>query len=166
MTTSTVVSDAPDHIREIWNQVELIKKLSDRVIGIGPRGIGIDGFLAFIPGANLVYGLGAGGLLVAHAVRAEASGGTIARMLAYLAIDNATDAVPILGWAADALFPGHMMAANALQKDIEKRYGPMRDPKQKKRWWSREAVQAEPAAAADEPRKVGESSAVPGARRR
>jgi hypothetical protein len=96
--------------------------------------------------------------LVAHAVRAEASGATIARMLAYLAIDNATDAVPILGWAADALFPGHMMAANALQKDIEKRYGPMREPKQKKRWWSREAIPVEPVSS--EPRKVGESSAA------
>ena len=163
MTSSTVVSDAPDHIREIWNQVELIKKLSDRVVGIGPWGIGLDGMLAFIPGANLVYGLGAGGLLIANAIRAEASGGTIARMVAYLAIDNATDAVPILGWAADALFPGHMMAANALQKDIEKRYGPMREPK--KRWWGRAPVAVEPVPQGH-PRKVGESSAITDRRRR
>jgi hypothetical protein len=54
------------------------------------------------------------------------------------------------------------MAANALQKDIEKRYGPMREPK--KRWWSREPVPVQ--SGNREPRKVGESSAVTGPRRR
>jgi hypothetical protein len=32
--------------------------------------------------------------------------------------------VPIVGWAMDTLFRGHLMAANALQKDIEARFGP------------------------------------------
>jgi hypothetical protein len=149
MTTTEVITDVPEHIREIWNQTELIKRLSDGLVRIGPWGLGVDGLLAFIPGANLIYGLGAGGFLLTLAVRAEASKGTIAKMAVYLAIDNATDAVPILGWAADALFPGHLMAAGALQKDIERRYGPMREPK--KRWWA-------PAAG---PRKVGQSTAVP-----
>jgi hypothetical protein len=149
MTTTEVITDVPEHIREIWNQTELIKRLSDGLVRIGPWGLGVDGLLAFIPGANLIYGLGAGGFLITLAVRAEASKGTIARMVAYLAIDNATDMVPILGWAADALFPGHLMAAGALQKDIERRYGPMREAK--KRWWAPNSG----------PRKVGESSAVP-----
>jgi hypothetical protein len=138
---------APDHIREIWNQAELIKKLSDRIVSVGPFGIGLDGLLAFVPGANLIYGLSAGALLMVHAVRAEASVPTIARMAGYLAVDNLTDAVPFIGWAADALFPGHLMAAKALQKDIEKRFGPMA-ASGAPRWWSRE------------PRKVGEGSAV------
>ena len=137
MTVQTVNEDRPDpvpaHIREIWNQAELVKKLSDGLIRIGPWGLGLDGLLAFLPGANLVYGLGAGGVLVWLGFKADASPGTLARMITYLAIDNATDAIPILGWAADALFTGHKMAANALQKDIEKRYGPMREPKT--RWW-------------------------------
>ncbi|HET9161728.1 MAG TPA: DUF4112 domain-containing protein [Caulobacteraceae bacterium] len=150
MTVQTVIeatSDhVPAHIREIWNQAELVKKLSDGLIRIGPWGLGLDGLLAFLPGANLVYGLGAGGVLVYLAIRAEASKGTIARMVAYLALDNATDAIPILGWAADALFTGHKMAANALQKDIERRYGPMREPK--RRWWD------------VGPKKVGQGSAA------
>lgn len=45
-------------------------------------------------------------------------------MIAYLAADTATSSVPLAGWAIDALFPGHLMAANALQKDIEARHGP------------------------------------------
>jgi hypothetical protein len=133
MTVQTVTEDVPAHIREIWNQAELVKKLSDGLIRIGPWGLGLDGLLAFLPGANLVYGLGAGGVLVWLAIKADCSKGTIGKMVAYLAIDNATDAIPILGWAADALFTGHKMAANALQKDIERRYGPMREAK--RRWW-------------------------------
>jgi hypothetical protein len=146
MTASTVARDVPLHIREIYNQAELVKKLSDGLIRIGPWGLGLDGLLAFLPGANLVYGLGAGGVLIWLAIKAQASAATIARMVAYLAIDNATDAIPILGWAADALFTGHKFAANALQKDIERRYGPLAD--RKKHWWS------------TGPRKVGQGSAV------
>lgn len=44
-------------------------------------------------------------------------------MAAYLAADNLSDTVPVLGWAVDTLFPGHLMAAKALQKDIESRHG-------------------------------------------
>ena len=127
------MADIPDHIRHIWNQAELIKKLSDRVVGLGPFGIGMDGLLAFIPGANLIYGVGAGGLLIAHAFRAEAEAGTIAKMVAYLAFDNLSDLIPIpfAGSVIDALFPGHLLAAKALQHDIEMRYGPMREPKRR-----------------------------------
>ncbi|CAN5343336.1 DUF4112 domain-containing protein [soil metagenome] len=131
----------PPHIRQIWNQVELIKKLSDRIVGIGPFGIGLDGLLAIVPGANLIYGLSAGGLLLVHAVRAQAHPLTMVRMAAYLAFDNASDVVPFVGWAVDALFPGHLMAAKALQKDIVKRHGPMTEPK-----------------SSDKPRKVGQAS--------
>ena len=122
-----------------WRSAEQIKQLSDRLIGIGPLGIGLDGMLAWIPGANLVYGLSAGGLLLMHAVRAQARPMTMARMATYLAIDNLTDAVPVIGWAADTLFPGHLMAAKALQKDIELRHGLPADVDvslRKKRWWS------------------------------
>ncbi|HEX6860019.1 MAG TPA: DUF4112 domain-containing protein [Caulobacteraceae bacterium] len=122
-----------------WRSAEQIKHLSDRLVGIGPIGIGLDGMLAWIPGANLVYGLSAGGLLLMHAVRAKASPATLARMGAYLAVDNLTDAVPILGWAADTLFPGHLMAAKALQKDIEARHGLPEDTQvslRGKRLWS------------------------------
>jgi hypothetical protein len=58
-----------------------------------------------------------------HAFQGGASVATLARMAAYLAADNLSDTVPVLGWAVDTLFPGHLMAAKALQKDIEARHG-------------------------------------------
>ncbi|UAL09356.1 DUF4112 domain-containing protein [Caulobacter segnis] len=106
-----------------WRAAETIKRLSDRLIGVGPVGIGLDGVLAWVPGVGLAYGLGAGGLLLVHAFHAKASPSTLARMAAYLAADNLSDTVPVLGWAVDTLFPGHLMAAKALQKDIEARHG-------------------------------------------
>ena len=95
----------------------------DRLIGVGPLGIGLDGVLAWVPGAGLAYGMGAGTLLLFHAFHAGASPATLARMTVYLAADNLSDTVPVLGWAVDTLFPGHLMAAKALQKDIEARHG-------------------------------------------
>lgn len=106
-----------------WRHAETIKRLSDRLIGIGPFGLGLDGVLAWVPGVGPIYSMGAGGLLLFHAMQARASAATLARMLAYVAMDTATDAVPVAGWAIDTLFPGHLMAAKALQKDIESRHG-------------------------------------------
>ncbi|CAN5169542.1 DUF4112 domain-containing protein [soil metagenome] len=105
-------------IEKIWSHVEGVKKLSDRIVGIGPLGIGLDGILAWVPGVGLAYGLGAGGLLLYFGLKAKASPATLARMTSYIAADNLTDAVPVVGWAVDTLFPGHLMAAKALQKDI------------------------------------------------
>ena len=107
-----------------WRNAERIKRLSDRLVGIGPFGVGLDGVLAWAPGAGTIYSLGAGGLLLYEGMRAGASPATLARMAAYLAVDSAASVPPVVGWIVDTLFPGHLMAAKALQKDIEKRHGP------------------------------------------
>jgi hypothetical protein len=44
-------------------------------------------------------------------------------MAGYMLINSALSDVPVVGWAMDTLFRGQFMAANALQKDIEARYG-------------------------------------------
>jgi hypothetical protein len=106
-----------------WRNAAQIKRLSDNLIPLGPWGIGLDGFLAWVPGANTAYSLGAGGLLVYEAVKAGASDRTLGRMVAYLVANTAMSGVPLVGWALDTLFRGHLMAANALQKDIEARFG-------------------------------------------
>lgn len=105
-------------IEKIWSNVEGVKKLSDRVIGIGPFGIGLDGLLAWVPVVNQVYTVGAGGWLIFQAVRARATPATLLKMATFIGLDTATDAVPIAGYAVDTLFPGHLLAAKALQKDI------------------------------------------------
>lgn len=105
-------------IEKIWLNVEGVKKLSDRAISIGPIGFGMDALLTWVPVIGTVYTVGAGAWLMVQAARVKASPATLARMLAYLAVDTATGSVPIAGDVVDTLFPGHLMAAKALQKDI------------------------------------------------
>ncbi len=123
-----------------WKSADTIRRLSDRLIGIGPFGLGLDGVLAWVPVVGPLYSLGAGGLLLVHGLQGGASPFTLLRMLAYVAVDTATDTVPVAGSMVDMLFPGHLMAAKALQKDIEARHGPPDDVAMarvdKKRRWS------------------------------
>ena len=106
-------------IEKIWSNVEGVKKLSDRVIGIGPFGMGLDAMLTWVPVVGTAYTVGTGGWLMLQAVRAKATPATQARMGAYMAIDTATGTVPIAGDIVDTFFPGQLMAARALQKHIE-----------------------------------------------
>lgn len=106
-------------IEKIWSNVEGVKKLSDRVVGIGPFGLGMDALLTWIPVVGTVYSVGAGGWLMSQAMRASASPATLAKMAAFLGLDIVTGEVPLAGDIVDTLFPGHLMAAKALQKDIE-----------------------------------------------
>jgi hypothetical protein len=110
-------------IEKIWSNVEGVKKLSDRAVGIGPFGIGLDGLLTWVPVVGTVYSLGAAGWLLVQGIRARAAPGTLLQMVSYLGLDTATTAVgevvPFAPDIVDLLFPGHLMAARALQKDIE-----------------------------------------------
>jgi len=110
-------------IEKIWSNVEGVKKLSDRAVGIGPFGIGLDGLLTWVPVVGTVYSVGAAGWLLVQGIRARATPVTLLQMASFLGLDTATTAVgeviPFAPDAVDLLFPGHLMAAKALQKDIE-----------------------------------------------
>jgi hypothetical protein len=112
-------------IEKIWTNVEGVKKLSDRAVGLGPFGIGLDGLLTWVPVVGSLYTFGAAGWLLVQAVRVRASPVTVVRMMAYLGLDSVTTVVgevPFLDFVpsvVDVLFPGHLLAAKALQKDIE-----------------------------------------------
>jgi hypothetical protein len=112
-----------DRAHRAWRRAERIKLLSDRVVGVGPWGIGVDGVLAWVPVAGTVYSVGAAALLLNEAVQSEASKPTLLKMAAYLGLDSLASGVPLVGWAVDTLFTGHAFAARALQKDIERRHG-------------------------------------------
>ena len=114
-----MVARSLQDVEDIWKNVEGVKKLSDRVVGLGPFGVGLDGLLTWIPGAGDLYTVGAGGWLMLQALRVRASPATMSRMALYLLSDTATAAVPFAGAVVDTLFPAHLMAAKALQKDIE-----------------------------------------------
>lgn len=109
--------------RTAWLRAERIKRLSDRVIGLGPFGLGLDGVLAWAPGVNAAYSLGAAALLLHSAITGGASRGALLKMVAFLAADAAASGVPVAGWAVDTFFPGHLLAASILQKDLEDRWG-------------------------------------------
>lgn len=112
-----------DRAHRAWRRAERIKLLSDRVVGVGPWGIGVDGVLAWVPVAGTIYSVGAAALLLNEALQTGASRGTLARMAAYLGLDSVASGVPLVGWALDTVFTGHAFAARALQKDIERRHG-------------------------------------------
>ncbi len=119
-------------VEKVWSHVDSIKKLTDRVIGIGPFGLGLDALLTWVPVVSPLYSAGVGVYLLSQALRVKASPGTVLKMAGYLAADTATDAVPIAGSVVDMIFPGHLMAAKALQKEIESTHwieGTSRDAK-------------------------------------
>jgi hypothetical protein len=116
-------------LERIWTNVGAVRKISDRIVGLGPFGVGLDGLIAMLNtnpvtaplgiAADQVYTWGAGGWLLLQGLQARASGWTLTRMAFYLVIDSAVSAVPILGSVMDLFFQGHAYAGRALQKDIE-----------------------------------------------
>ena len=115
------VSAAEAH--RIWLASERIKRIADRLVGLGPFSIGLDGLLAPVPLAGTAFSLGAGLWLLIEGLKAQASAATLARMIGYIGFRTVASVVPLEGWLVDILFRGHMMAANALQKDIARRFG-------------------------------------------
>jgi hypothetical protein len=106
-----------------WITAERIKRVADRLIGLGPFSIGLDGLLAPVPVAGTLFCFAAGVWLIAEGVKAGASPYTLARMVFYIAVRTISSVIPIEGWFVDIFFRAHMMAANALQHDIAARFG-------------------------------------------
>ena len=106
-------------IEKIWSDVEGVKKLSDRALSIGPFGVGMDALLTWIPVVGTLYTVGTGGWLIVQAMRVGASRATLAKMAGYMGVDAATGSVPVFGDIVDTFFPGQLLAAKALQKEIE-----------------------------------------------
>jgi hypothetical protein len=106
-----------------WITAEKIKRVADRLVGLGPFSVGLDGLLAFVPFAGTAFSFCAGGWLLVEAWRVRASPFTLARMAFYVGLRTLASIVPLEGWLVDFFFRGHMFAANALQKDIAKRFG-------------------------------------------
>ena len=125
-----------DEAHRAWIVAERIKWVADRLITVGPLSIGLDGMLAPVPVVGTLFSLGAGLWLIVEGFRAGASSFTLARMGFYVGFRTAASVVPIEGWLVDILFRGHMLAANALQRDIERRFGAP-SPADVRRAWRR-----------------------------
>jgi hypothetical protein len=114
-----------DEVRRIYNSVDTVKRLSDRIIGIGPINIiGLDGILAWFPGVAPVYSVLAGGFILIQGARARCDATTLAAAFIALAVDSGISVfdnpvIPV-GSLIDTFFQGHLYAAHMIQKDIEK----------------------------------------------
>src|SRR5260221_12072661 len=115
--------DLPADAHRVWLTAERIKLVSDRLVALGPFGVGLDGLLAFVPVAGGLYSLVAGGWLIMEAVRVKAHPWTLTRMAAYIGFNTVSAEVPIIGQTFDFFFRGQLLAATALQTDIANRFG-------------------------------------------
>jgi hypothetical protein len=103
----------PDDAHRAWLTAERIKRVADRLIGLGPFSIGIDGLLAPAPLAGTAFSVVAGLWLLLLGVKA--------RMAFYVGFRTLVSIVRLEGWLVDILFRGHMLAAGA--RDIAARFG-------------------------------------------
>jgi len=131
----------------IWLTAEKIKRVADKLVGVGPVGIGLDGLLAPVPLAGTLFSLAAGLWLLWLGVKAGATRFTLARMAFYVGFRTLASIVPLEGWVVDILFRGHLFAANALQKDIARRFGQpsqsaIGDARARPFWWRAAAALA------------------------
>lgn len=114
-------------IQRIYDQIEAVKKLSDRIIGIGPINIiGLDGILAWFPGVDIIYSVLAGLFLLIQGMRARCDLPTLVASFLVLAADSGISAfdgiIPVIpaGSLMDTFFQGQLYAAHMIQKNIEK----------------------------------------------
>ncbi|ESQ87662.1 hypothetical protein ABAC460_18475 [Asticcacaulis sp. AC460] len=128
-----MLAKSHDHIQRIYDSIESVKRLSDRIIGIGPINIiGLDGILALvpIPGVGTAYSVLAGLFLLIQGMRARVTLGTLATAVIILLIDSGLTTIEdiakifpplaLIPGLIDAFFQGHLYAAHLIQKDIER----------------------------------------------
>jgi hypothetical protein len=99
--------------------IESLRRISDRLIGLGPFGIGMDGLLGWIPGFGAIYSVGAGGLLLYHGWKARASAGVLFQVGMLIAANTASNFIPTAGGLVDMLFTAHKWSANLLLANMD-----------------------------------------------
>ncbi|MDI7774986.1 DUF4112 domain-containing protein [Asticcacaulis sp. EMRT-3] len=114
-------------ILKIYDSVDTVKRLSDRIIGIGPINIiGLDGILSWFPGIGIIYSVGASLFLLGQGLRARVSPTTLGFSLIILIANDLPEAFALLpvigemGALINTLFQGHLYAAHIIQKDIDR----------------------------------------------
>ncbi len=114
-------SAADTELERIRRSVELVGRLSDRLIPIGPWGIGIDGLLSWIPGVGEIYSALAGGFILVQAARAKVPLHILLTAAALLASRTAITAIPLGGPVVSDVFLAHRWSARLVVKAIERK---------------------------------------------
>lgn len=107
-------------IHNSMTNIEAARRASDKWVGIGPFGIGLDGVLAFVPIVGQCYTFGSAIYMMTQGVKARVSGITLMQCGALYTTDLLIGAVPFVGSAPDALFCASLWAGWLLKRDIER----------------------------------------------
>lgn len=108
-------------LERIRKSVELVGRLSDGLIRIGPWGLGIDGLLSWIPVVGEVYSALAGAFILIQGARARVPAHTLIVAAGLLASRTVITAMPFAGPVVSDLFIAHKWAARLVVKAIEKK---------------------------------------------
>jgi hypothetical protein len=114
-------SAAEPDLERIRRSVELVGRLSDGLIRIGPWGIGIDGVLSWIPGVGEIYSALAGGFILVQGARAKVPAHILLAAAALLISRMGFDAIPLAGPLAADIFIAHKWAARLVTGAIDKK---------------------------------------------
>jgi hypothetical protein len=108
-------------LRSIRNSVNLVGRLSDNIVRIGPFSLGIDGVLSWIPAVGEIYSIGAGAFILVQGVRAGVPASVLARAAFILGLRTFGDAVPFAGPLFADVFTAHKWAAKMVVRAIDQR---------------------------------------------
>ena len=108
-------------LERIKQSVELVARLSDGLVRIGPWGIGLDGLLSWFPIVGEVYSAVAGGFILIQGARARVPVHTLIVAAGLLASRTVITALPFAGPIVSDVFIAHRWAARLVVKAIEKK---------------------------------------------
>ena len=104
--------------------IEGLRRVSDRLVGMGPFGIGLDGLLGAIPvlGEFLgaIYSVGAGVMLVFHGWRARASAAVLFQVAVLVSLRTLSNFIPFAGGVVDMLFTAHRWSADLILANMDR----------------------------------------------
>ena len=122
-------------LRSIRNTVNLVGRLSDNIVRLGPISLGVDGVLSWIPAVGEIYSFGAGAFILVQGARAGVPTSVLARAALILGARTLGDVVPFAGPVFADLFTAHKWAAGMVVDAIDRQLGVSAAPP-RRRWWS------------------------------
>jgi Domain of unknown function (DUF4112) len=129
-------------LRSIRNTVNLVGRLSDNIVRLGPISLGVDGVLSWIPAVGEIYSFGAGAFILVQGVRAGVPKSVLARAALILGARTLGDVVPFAGPVFADLFMAHKWAAGMVVDAIDRQLGVAAAPPRRHWWSARSAVLA------------------------
>ena len=105
----------------IRRRVELIGRLSDGLVTIGPWSIGLDGVLSWVPGLGEAYSVGAAAILLTSGYRARVPASTLLMAAALMGGRTLVEILPVAGPLIADIFTLHKLSANLIIAAIDKR---------------------------------------------